>query len=230
MLTSVVLNTHISVFGRLADDRHVKVPLVEYLGDLARVIRGDDDEHPLLALGEHDLVRRHARLAPGDLRHVDADARAAFIGRLYRRRGQPGGSQVLESDETARLGELQTRLDQDFFEERVAHLHGGTELAVVLEAPRREAGGAVNAVTSGVGPYQHEEVARRPGRGAEELVSRNDAHAHRVDERVVGVGIGEDDLAADVGNADAVAVLRDACNDSSEKITVPRGVGLSEPE
>ena len=229
-LRAVIADAHVAVCGGLADDGDVKVPLVEYPGDLAGVFRRDDDEHPLLALGEHDLVGRHSRLAPGDLRHVYADARPALARALDGRGGQPGGAQVLQADETTGPGQFHARLDQHFFEEGVAHLHGGAQLAVVLEAPRGETRRAVNAVASRVGPDQHEEIARRARGGAEELVRRNDADAHGVHERVAGVGVGEDDLSADVGDADAVAVLRDARDHAAEEIAVPRGVGLSEAQ
>ena len=216
VLTPAVHDAHVAVPGGLADDRGMKVPFVQYLRDLACVVRRDHDEHSFLALREHDFVRRHSRLAPRNFRYVDAEARPALVGRFDRSCGQPSRAQVLQANEPPGIGQLQARLDQHLFEKRVAHLNCGAQIAVVLEAPRREAGRPVNAVTSRIGPDQHEEVAGRTRRRAEELVCRNDADAHRVYERVVGVRVGEDDLAADVGNADAVAVFRDAGNDAAK--------------
>ena len=49
-----------------------------------------------------------------------------------------------------------------------------------------------------------------------------DADAHGVDERVRGVGVLEDDLAADGGDAEAVAVAADAGDDAAEEVAVAR--------
>ena len=48
-------------------------------------------------------------------------------------------AQVLQANEPPGIGQLQARLDQHLFEKRVAHLDGGAQLAVVLEAAGREA-------------------------------------------------------------------------------------------
>jgi hypothetical protein len=56
--------------GDAADDDGVQIPLAEdvYHLPLAAAVR--DDEHPLLRLGEHDLVGGHPLLALRDEREV----------------------------------------------------------------------------------------------------------------------------------------------------------------
>ena len=54
------------------------------------------------------------------------------------------------------------------------------------------------------------------GLGARDAVGREEPDAHRVDERVRRVGVVEDRVAADRGDADAVAVVADAADRAAE--------------
>ena len=63
-----------------------------------------------------------------------------------------------------------------------------------------------------------------PGRARQrDLVVPRDPDAHRVDERVARVRRIEDDLAADVGDADAVAVAGDPADHAAEQVAVAGG-------
>ena len=55
-----------------------------------------------------------------------------------------------------------------------------------------------------------------PACGARHAVRREEPDAHRVDERVRRVGVVEDRVAADGGDADAVAVVADAADRAAE--------------
>jgi hypothetical protein len=57
--------------GDGADHRGGEIPAVEDLHHLMLAAALGDDQHPLLRLGEHDLVRRHPLLAAWDLEHVE---------------------------------------------------------------------------------------------------------------------------------------------------------------
>ena len=59
---------------------------------------------------------------------------------------------------------------------------------------------------------------------------REHAHAEGVDERVAGVAGVEDDLAADVGQAEAVAVAADARDDAGQHPAGVGGVGRAEAQ
>ncbi len=54
-----------------ADNIRMKPPVIEDRPYLVEPSLGDDHEHALLALREHDLVGGHAGLAPGNPRDVD---------------------------------------------------------------------------------------------------------------------------------------------------------------
>ena len=55
----------------------MQVPLLEDPLDLGLAAALDDQEHPLLRLGQHDLVGRHTGLALRNERDVDLNANTA---------------------------------------------------------------------------------------------------------------------------------------------------------
>src|SRR2546425_3195344 len=127
------------------------------------------------------------------------------------------------------MGEIEAGLHEHLLEEGVADLHGRAQL---LEAGVRigaggETGGAVNTVASGIGADEHEDVAGALRLRARQAVDGRDSDAHGVDERVGGVGLFEDDFAADRRDAEAVAVACDAGDDAAEEIPVASVIGLT---
>ena len=102
----------------------VQIPLVEDALDLCLASALDDEQHALLRFGQHDLVRRHARLA---LRH-EGPRRS----RRRRRRASPsrsssrsaGRAHVLDADQRVGLHDLEARLEEQLLHEGVADLHG----------------------------------------------------------------------------------------------------------
>ena len=125
---------------------------------------------------------------------------------------------------------LQAGLDEHLLQEGVADLHGGAELLGVLQGLGGEAGRAVDAVAAGVRADEQQQVAGAGGDGADEVVGADEADAHGVDEGVVVVAGREGDLAADVGDADAVAVPGDALDDAVEEAAGARGIGGAEAQ
>ena len=76
----------------------------------------------------------------------------------------------------------------------------------------------MDAVPTGVGADQEKEIAVALGPGPLQLVGADHSHAHRVDQRVVGVAILEVDLATDGGDADAVPVAADPAHHALEEV------------
>ena len=113
-----------AIIGDLADDRRRQAPARADLEHRVEPARGDDGAHPLLALADHDLERRHARLAPRDRVEVDADARACPVGGLRDGTGDARRTEVLEALDEAASDELQAGLDEQLLGERVADLDG----------------------------------------------------------------------------------------------------------
>ncbi len=112
----------------MTDAHGVQIPLLEDLLDLVLAAPSHDEQHPLLRLGEHDLVGRHAGLALRNVSDVDFNPGVAASPHLAGRTGQPGGTHVLDTDERVGLHDLETRFEQQLFHERIADLHVGSLL------------------------------------------------------------------------------------------------------
>jgi hypothetical protein len=155
--------------------------------------------------------------------HIDADPVARHFGEAG---GEPGRAAVLQRLDETRFDELDGDLDQLLPRERVADLHRRALVGVVFaEALAREHGGAADPVAAGRRAVQDDEVAGALCLGRLEPAGVDQTDAHGVHEAVARVRLVEDGRAADVRDADAVAVLADARDCAREVV-----VGLSEPE
>ena len=190
-----------------------------------------DDEHPLLRLAEHDLVRGHARRAARHGPDVDAHADAALRGHLARRAGETRRAEILHRLDGVGGDELERRLEQELLKERVADLDRRplrVRSAAQLEA--REERCAGDAVAARVAADEiHRAPRTRLVRGPQ-VFRASDADAHRVHERVVRKARLEADVAGDVGDADAVAVERDPAGDAGDGPAYRGIVGRPEEE
>ena len=215
----------LAVVGHLADHGARKLPALADRADLVEPLGRDDRDHPLLRLRDHDLPRLEVGLAKRHAVEVHVDAGAA--GRhLGERRGKPGSAAVLEPDDEVALDEVERHLDQRLAAERIADLNRRALLVGALEVLAREHRRAADPVPAGERAVEDEGV---PGAGrlrAKHALGRQQADAHRVDERVRGVGLVEDRLAADGRHADAVAVVADAGDGAAE---VPVGRAEAQP-
>ena len=111
----------LAVAGHLADHGARKLPAIADCRDLREPVGLDDRDHPLLRLGDHDLPRLEIGLPERHAVEVDVDAQAV-ARHLRQRRGEPGGTAVLQRDDEALLDELERDLDQRLAAERVADL------------------------------------------------------------------------------------------------------------
>ncbi len=199
--------------------------------DVGQPGRLDHRRHALLRLRDHDLERVHPCLAQRHVRELDLEPDPAARGHLGKRRREAGGAEILQRDDEAALRELERALEQLLPGERVADLDRRALVgALLVEILRGEHARAADAVAPGRGAVEHDQVPGARGRRAHELTGLEHAEAHRVDERVVAVGRIEDRLAADVRDADAVAVSPDAAHDPVEQAARPRLVERAEPQ
>ena len=127
--------------------------------------------------------------------------------------------------------QLQAALDQQLLHERVAHLDA--RAAWPATRPRTSPRPAPTRRRC-----RRRRSARRTGRpccpargdGQLDLVLAEQAHAERVDQGVADVAGVEDDLAADVGQAEAVAVVADALDHAGQHPPGVGRVGRAEPQ
>ena len=117
----------------------------------------------------------------------------------------------------AGLHRLEARLEQQLLHERIADLHGRPLLLRLLVELGRRHRRAVDAVASGLGADVVDGVADARRRALEDVVAARDAEAEHVDQRIAGVALVEDDLAADGRHAEAVAVAGDAGHNALEE-------------
>ena len=186
------------------------------------MLRPDCRAHPFLRLGDQDLEWREPGLAPRDRIQIHDDPGSGAIGHLRCGAGDPAGAQVLEPLDKASFDQLERRLDQQLFGERVPDLDARSLGRVVVgEGRARKHRGSPDAVTPGGRAEQDDEVARpgRRGEGQASLLEQTDGHD--VDQWVALVARIEDQLAADRRNPDAVAVAADAANDAVDQVTRP---------
>ena len=228
--SAVVLHAHPVVGRDLADAHGMEIPFVEDALDLGLAALLDDEQHALLGLGEHDFVRRHARLALRHQRDVDLDARAAARAHLAGRAGEAGRAHVLDADEGVGLHHLEARLEEKLLHERIADLHGRALLGgLVVELGRRHRR-AMDAVAAGLGADVVHGVPDSGRSPLDDLVSPRNPQAEDVHQRIAGVALVEGDLAADGRDADAVSVSRDPGDDARHRPPHQRVVQGAEAE
>ena len=187
----------------------VELPAVAEGLDRRQVLWVDDRDHPLLALGDHDLPRLHVLLAERDAVEVDVDP-ATSASHLGERGCEPCRAAILERNDEVALDELEARLDQLLAGEGVADLDRGPFVRSLLaELLAGEDARAADPVAPGGRAVEEDDVARAARLRLEHALPGEEAHAHRVDEAISGVGRVEDGLAADVRDADAVPVVAD---------------------
>ena len=206
----------------LADDGRRDLPACGQRHHLVELLGPDEREHALLRLGAQDLPRRHRLVAQVDTVEVDAHAHRRGRRQLGRRARDAGSAHVLDARHEAPVVELEAALDEQLLGERVTDLHVGSPvLAVILERGARQHRRAADAVASRRGAEQHGEVTRTLRAGELQVLVAQYTDGERVDQRVVGVVRIEDGLAADVGDADAVAVQADAAHDAVDEVPLP---------
>ena len=132
----------------LPDNARVQVPLLEDLQDLALPALLRDHEHPLLGLGEQELVGGHPLLALRHLVQVHRDAGPGPGGHLEGGGGQPRRPHVLDAHDGVRLHQLEAGLQEQLLGEGVAHLDRGALLLGLLVELRGGHRGAVDAVAA----------------------------------------------------------------------------------
>ena len=170
---AVVEAAELAAPGDLADHGHRELPLPADRLDLLQPLGLDDRDHPLLALGDHDLVRLEVGLAERHAVEVDVDSGAALAGHLGERRREAGRAEILQRDDEPSLDELEARLDQLLAGERVADLdRRPLVLVLVRELLAREHARAADAVAAGRRAVEDDQVPDPGGARARDPLGR----------------------------------------------------------
>src|SRR5665647_1722941 len=157
---------HLAV-GDLADHGAVEIPTLADLAHVGDLFRGDDRQHALLALADHDLPGLHVGFAQRYPIGVDVEAHVALARHLAARTGEAGGAEVVHAHHQVSVDELEAGLDELLLGERVADLDAGPFLLErLVELLAGQHTGAADAVAAGLGADQDDVVADAAGDGA----------------------------------------------------------------
>ena len=162
--------------GDRPDPGGVEVPAPADRDDLVEARGLDDGQHPLLALRDQDLGRGQ-RLPQRHEVEVDVQAHPPLRGHLAGGAREPRGAEVLERDQRPRPGQLEAAVHELALGERVAHLHRGALVLVLVQLGRRQHARAADAVAAGAVADQHQRVARPRRRRPQQALGRH--HARR---------------------------------------------------
>ena len=211
---AVMTDAQSRFIGDHADDHAVEAPLLEDVENLVLAALFGDEQHALLAFGEHDLVGAHASFALRNQVEFDVESDAATAAHLAGRTGEPGGAHVLNADDRAGLHRLKAGLKQQLFHERIAALHVGPLLFRALVELFAGHGRAVDAVAAGLGADINDGVAGAAGLAVEDLVLADQTEREGVHQRIARIAGLKLGFAAQIRHAEAVAVAGHAADDA----------------
>ena len=222
--------------GHGADLGRIQAPAGKNLLQLRLPSLVNDDEHPLLRLGEKRLIRRHARFPLRHFVQFDLDARAAPAGRFAGGTGQPGRAHVLHSHHQIRFGvKFETRFKKQFPDKRIPHLHGRSIGFALFRQVARGEGRAGQPVPTRFGPHIKHRIAHSFGRTPSDLVVPENPQTENVHQRVALVSRIEHQLPSHGGHAHAVAIMGNSGHHSVDQRSgplagLPGGIGPAEPQ
>ena len=227
----VPVDRQAAAVGHLADDDGLDLPLAADLHEGIDVLGGHDRAHALLRLAHEDLLRRERRIAEQHAVEVHVHSTFTVGGELAGRAGDARATEILDALDETGAEHLERALDEQLLHEGIAHLHtrplGGT---IGVEGLACEDRDATDAIAARARAVEHDEVADALGRGKVDVLVLHRADAQGVDERIAGVRRVEDDLATDIGQAEAVAVTADAGHDPGQDALGVGGVGRAEAQ
>ena len=199
--------------GDLAQHAGLDVPLLRDREEPVELAGLHDRHHALLALRHQDLLGRERGVAQQHRVELDGHPALAVRGELARRARDARGPEILDPLDQVAREQLEAALDEYLLGERVADLHGrALGRATVLEPLAGQDAGAADSVAPGACAEQHDLVADTAGVGEVQVLVAQHPDRERVDQRVRLVHRVEPGLAADVRQAEAVAVEADAAD------------------
>ena len=162
-----------------------------------------------------------------ELCQIDLDPRPAAAGCFAGGTSQTRRAHVLNAGHGVARQKFQTRLEQQFFLERIADLDRRTIFARLFGQFARSKRGAGQTVAPGFGADIKNGIADAAGRAARELFVSKHAETKNIYERIAFETFVEINFAADGRNPDAIAVMRNAGDDAGEKPAIGGDAGCS---
>ncbi len=174
-------------------------------------------QHALLALAQHDLVGGHAGFPLRNAVELDFEPHAPAGAHLAGRAGEPGRAHILDAHHRAGAHRLDAGFEQQLLHEWVAHLHVGPLLLRALLELFAGHGGAVDAVPARLRAHVDHRIADAGGLGIKDLVAPHQAQGKGVDQGIARIARLKARLAAQVGDAEAIAIAGDSADHAFQK-------------
>src|ERR1039457_5198231 len=193
----------------------VEPPLFENAEDLVLASFLRHQQHALLRLAEHDLVRSHASLTLRNAVQFDFDAHTAAPAHLAGRTRQARSAHILNANDRAGLHGFKAGFEQQFFQKGIADLHVGPLRFRGFAELFAGHGRAVYAVASSLRAHIDHRIAFAYGPRVEDFIFPYQAQSETVHQRISGVAGLELRFAAQVRHAETVAV---GCNSADHAL------------
>ena len=203
--------------GDLTDDNGLDVPLLADGHERIDVLGRDHRAHAFLRLAHQDFFRCQRGVAQRHSVEHDVHASVAVAGQFAGSTGDSSTAKILDAFYQASVQDLKGAFDQEFLHEWIADLNAGPlGGATLIEGLRREHADSADAVATSPGAVENDLVSDPAGIREVDILVPHRADAQSVDQRVAQVRRVEDDLTADVGQAQAVAVATDPRHHSGQ--------------
>ncbi|MNW51504.1 hypothetical protein D3C74_289910 [compost metagenome] len=219
-----------AVIGYLAHFTADNPPAVKNLLCLCFILGFNHKQHPLLRLGQHHLVRRHAVFTLRYLIQIQLQAVARLARHFGTGAGQSGCAHILNTQHNAAVDQLQAGFHHQLFHKRIADLHRCLLGFRFLTQFNGGKSCAVNPVASGRRTYVEHRVAYTFGDTALDFVMIYESDAHGIDQRIAVIAVVEHNFAAHCRNPDTVAITSDTGYDMLEQILDPVAFKLPETQ
>ncbi len=209
---AVLQHAHLRIARNAANFDRIQAPLLKYAEYLVFAPFLRDQQHALLRLAQHDLVRSHARFALRNAIQFNLNAGAAARAHFARGACEAGRAHILNSDNGARLHGFKASLEQQLFKERIPHLHiGPLGLRSLTELFARH-GCAVDTVASGLGAHINDRITLARGTRVKNLIAPHQPKRESIHQRIAGVAGLKFDFATKVRNAKTVPIRCDTAD------------------
>jgi len=162
-----------------ADDDAIESPLFKDAQHLVFAAFDGNQQHALLAFGEHDFISGHAGFALRNEIELDIEANATARAHLACGACEAGRTHVLNADDSAGLHGFKASFEEELLHEGVAHLHVGALGLRAFTEFFAGHGGAVDAVAAGFCTYIYDRVACAAGLAIKNLIDANHCPGRR---------------------------------------------------
>ena len=224
-------NHQVIVVCDLADLRARDIPVGANLRELLHIVWGDHRAHAFLRLRGQNLGGRHVLRAQRHHIQVHQHATITSCGEFRRRAGQARATKILDAHHNSSLVQVKAALNEHLLRKRISHLYGGQlAFGALLKRVRGQHRHTADAVQTRARTKEHHFIAQARGKRQLQVLHLQRAHTQSVNQRIPGVGFIKNGFAADVRQAQTVAITAHTIHYARQHTLGIRGVGRAETQ